>query len=673
MVGLRGLFFACLSCAAGEAQEHEVYSEAYALGIVCARKADLACARTSFLKSVRGAQSGAEAARANHALATLALIRGDAAASVSYRAAAKASDSSAVPPLAELQMHGDSCSGLGDVYWMCAFAIRRLHEEPNPNTLSALRTTVEAHTALGILLADSGAFLEAEANFEAAYVLEPSAELQFRRALSVPAVLAANAAAVEAPLAIRRRVRELVAANVSISKLDQLSMPGTFYIVYLGGADAQLMTDIQNAYYNAYPALRQNKAEVDKVRGGMAYATRVVEEQGVSSSTGFSNGLTRNGLTRLKVGFVSSYFHRHSVCKLLCGVIRHLAEKEDMDVIIFSASKEEDDFTLYASTNSTTIRLQRGTIIANRALAAGLDILVFADLGMETAVFSWACARLAPVQILFWGHPHTSGLGNTIDYFVSNDDFEPRLPSLMPETYAEQVVRFDSLSFYFRHPKEAGYAFIPRDSDKTALKNKLKLQAFDVLFLVPQTLPKFHPSFDAVLIDLVVRSNAEQSKAAVVITYDETKALWLHVLQRRLFAKLALRGAAHLTHRFIFVPQLKGPDFFTLNAIATLLLDPFPFGGGVTTLEAFSVCKAVITAPALQSVPRLTFGADSPSVRIRSKSTHAAASRFAPLRHLPLLTPRRRHVRAHGPGARGCRRGGRGGVRSAGSRALARR
>ena len=41
---------------------------------------------------------------------------------------------------------------------------------------------------------------------------------------------------------------------------------------------------------------------------------------------------------------------------------------------------------------------------------------------------------------------------------------------------------------------------------------------------------------------------------------------------------------------------------------STLLLDPFPFGGGVTSLEAFAACKSIVTLPSSQSVPQLTSG-----------------------------------------------------------------
>lgn len=61
-------------------------------------------------------------------------------------------------------------------------------------------------------------------------------------------------------------------------------------------------------------------------------------------------------------------------------------------------------------------------------------------------------------------------------------------------------------------------------------------------------------------------------------------------------------------HRFILIPTLDEENFKSLIRQSTLLLDPFPFGGGVTSLEAFDLCKTVISLPSYQSVPTLTGG-----------------------------------------------------------------
>lgn len=57
-----------------------------------------------------------------------------------------------------------------------------------------------------------------------------------------------------------------------------------------------------------------------------------------------------------------------------------------------------------------------------------------------------------------------------------------------------------------------------------------------------------------------------------------------------------------------WLPYLSPDAYVTLLAAGDVMVDPYPFGGGVTTLEALAVCTPVVTAPALQSVPALTAG-----------------------------------------------------------------
>lgn len=63
-----------------------------------------------------------------------------------------------------------------------------------------------------------------------------------------------------------------------------------------------------------------------------------------------------------------------------------------------------------------------------------------------------------------------------------------------------------------------------------------------------------------------------------------------------------------MSAKVVFVPTVSPSDFHRIIAASDVLLDPYPFGGGVTTLEAFGACKAVVTFPGAQNVPQLTAG-----------------------------------------------------------------
>ena len=75
-----------------------------------------------------------------------------------------------------------------------------------------------------------------------------------------------------------------------------------------------------------------------------------------------------------------------------------------------------------------------------------------------------------------------------------------------------------------------------------------------------------------------------------------------------------------------WLPYLTPEAYVTLLAAGDVMVDPFPFGGGVTTLEALAVCTPVVTAPTLQSVPALAAG-----------MLRAALGRMRPAHHRPAL------------------------------------
>ena len=76
-------------------------------------------------------------------------------------------------------------------------------------------------------------------------------------------------------------------------------------------------------------------------------------------------------------------------------------------------------------------------------LDAGFDIIVYTDIGMEPFSYALSFSRIASVQLAFWGHPTSSGVPDSIDYYLLMDAAESDLNAT--NRYSEQLVRLDTL------------------------------------------------------------------------------------------------------------------------------------------------------------------------------------------------------------------------------------
>jgi predicted O-linked N-acetylglucosamine transferase (SPINDLY family) len=278
---------------------------------------------------------------------------------------------------------------------------------------------------------------------------------------------------------------------------------------------------------------------------------------------------------KMRVGFISSYFSNHTIGKLARGLITRLS-RADFHVTLFSVGLHEDAIgqELTASADRFVL-LTRDLPAARQAiLANSVDVLIYTDIGMDQTTYSLAFSRLAPVQCTTWGHPETTGI-DTIDYFLSSDLMEV---SPADSHYSERLIRLPSLTFYFHRSELPAHVV-----DRAAFG----LDPAATLYACPQSIYKFHPDFDAALAG-ILRSDPQGRIILIQWAYSHADEM----LRKRFLA--AMPDVADRIH---FIRRLQQPEFMNFLSLIDVMLDPFPYGGGNSSLEAFSFGIPVVTLP----------------------------------------------------------------------------
>ncbi len=282
---------------------------------------------------------------------------------------------------------------------------------------------------------------------------------------------------------------------------------------------------------------------------------------------------------KIRVGFASTFLHNHSIAKT------HGAWMTDLPRERFEVSL----FHLGVVTDETTERLKRHgryydcgrmnqSALVETIAGAGLDVLIWPDLGMESKAQIPAALRLAPVQANGGGHPVTSGLA-AMDYFLSSELMEP--PGAEAH-YTEQLVRLPNLASCY--PRPAG-----GDGTVPAIVQTLK-DARRVLYLCNQSLYKLLPQDDRVFADI---ANAVPEADFLFISHHEMAIT--DVFRRRIGAAFMDKGVDE--SRVHLVPRLSMQDFYALNRSVDIVLDSFTWSGNNSTLEALAFDRPLVTLP----------------------------------------------------------------------------
>jgi predicted O-linked N-acetylglucosamine transferase (SPINDLY family) len=275
---------------------------------------------------------------------------------------------------------------------------------------------------------------------------------------------------------------------------------------------------------------------------------------------------------RLRIGYVSADLRHHSVASAMLPILRS-HDHANVEVICYSGVTRPDGVTEQirglADVWHDTARLTDDDL---EALIQSEHVDLLIDLSGHTGgnrlpVFA---RQPAPVQITAWGYATGTGL-DAIDYFLADPILVP------PEAhaqYAEEVIDLPSGLCY-----EAP-AYAPNVSPLPALRHgSVTFGAFNRLAKITD---------DAV--DTWGRVLAAVPTARLLI-----KTGGLEQADKRAWLLGGMLAHGVEPERVAFLGNSPHPDHLAAHAEIDLMLDTFPQGGGITTLDSLLMGVPVVT------------------------------------------------------------------------------
>ncbi len=289
---------------------------------------------------------------------------------------------------------------------------------------------------------------------------------------------------------------------------------------------------------------------------------------------------------RIRVGFVSAYWSRHTVSRYFGDLVVALdPQRYERHVWHTGALHDAHSSALAAQVEHFAQTDAALPALAAQIRAAQLDVLVFPDIGMDPRQQVLAALRLAPRQLLLYGHPVTSGLAS-MDVFAGAQAFEPIGGDAH---YRERLHRLPGIGAAPRRwdtPPQGAWFDAVRGAQPS--------------LLCAQSLSKCTPAFDRLLAEILARSNAR------LYLFDREGPL-----SRRYLERLGRAAAVHgvdVSARVALLGARPYAEFLGALQGADLVLDTPWFSGGSTSLDAIALGAPVLSLRAPMARGRQTAG-----------------------------------------------------------------
>jgi hypothetical protein len=304
----------------------------------------------------------------------------------------------------------------------------------------------------------------------------------------------------------------------------------------------------------------------------------------------------------------------------------------------------------YGSVNSSNIlNIQKNYMTNNNIInknqtvleSYNFDIIFYCDIGMNQTHTLLAHSRCAPIQMTTWGHSETSGL-DTIDYFISSKYFEDTSNiDNIKNNYSEKVILLNDLgTFYYPPRKILNKILLPNFENLFKKRVQFGIAEDSKVIGCLQSYYKFNPEFEKVLAQIIVLCKYKYFNNYNILLSNSLKFNKLHLNRfyesinheinkfnsqplEYLYKDIKYFSKEKYNSMLINNEEINKIDYkininwfeeknpaewLNLVSICDVMLDPFPFGGCNTSLEAFDYNIPVITLPSNKINGRFTYG-----------------------------------------------------------------
>ena len=349
-----------------------------------------------------------------------------------------------------------------------------------------------------------------------------------------------------------------------------------------------------------YAELAQEEGPLSKMRSSTAMASLYSDQlspkavatlhrelfapmgEGARSRDSFAN--PREANKRLRLGLVTADFHHQHPVNIFMQPVLARWDAQDIELTVYFTGVSYDEQTLLAKRRVSQwveVTTLNNIQLARRIEEDGIDVLM--DLAGHTGMqrMPLFAQRAAPVQATFLGYPGSTGVPQ-MDWIVADAVVAPEGSETL---FSEQVIRLPNTVFCYA--PEENYPF-PRFSDEHA-KRPLTFASFNnVSKLTPRSLALWAQVLQAVPNSrLMLKAPSFKDEAAVKVFVQRFKQLGVAL------DRLEFRGPSGLS------------DMMAEYADVDIALDPVPYNGGTTSLQAMWMGVPVLTIAGGHFVSRM--------------------------------------------------------------------